>query len=109
GSAVFMMLDNKGAPQLASLRSRMAAFFARISYALYLVHGPVLILTFLAVRASPEIQTAGGLLLTACAFAISVAICWASYLFIEGPLIRMAHQRFRYVGSNVQAYGFSAR
>lgn len=109
GSAVFTVLDNSGARSLALLRSRAAAFFARISYALYLVHGPALILTFLAVRASPTIHTASGVLLTICAFAISVAICWASYLFVEGPLIRMAHQRFRYVGPTARAHGFSAR
>jgi len=107
GSAVFMVLDNKGAPQLALLRSRAAAFVAHISYALYLVHSPVLILTFLAARSAPTVESASGVLLTACAFAVSVAICWASYLFIEGPLIRMAHERFRY--SKAQAYGFSAR
>ena len=43
GSTVFMVLDHRGAPQLAFLRSRPAAFFARISYALYLTHGYVLI------------------------------------------------------------------
>ena len=36
GSMVFMVLEGKSAPQLAFLRSRFAAFFARISYALYL-------------------------------------------------------------------------
>ena len=38
GSMVFMVLERKGAPQLVFLRSRFAAFFARISYALYLTH-----------------------------------------------------------------------
>jgi len=31
-----------------------------------------------------------------CAFAISVAICAASYRLIEGPLIASAHQKFRF-------------
>jgi peptidoglycan/LPS O-acetylase OafA/YrhL len=109
GLAVFMVLDNKGARPLALLRSRAAAFLARISYALYLVHGPVLILTFLAAHLSPTVHTASGVLLTACAFAISIAICSASYLLVERPFIRIAHERFRYVGSKAKAYGFSAR
>ncbi len=48
GSMLFMVLDRRGAPQLAFLRSAPAAFFARISYALYLTHGCVLTLIFLA-------------------------------------------------------------
>jgi peptidoglycan/LPS O-acetylase OafA/YrhL len=96
GSTLFMVLECRGAPQLAFLRSRFAAFFARISYALYLTHGYVLILVFLAAGFSPTILTWRGAALTICAFAISVAICTASYLLIEGPLIRMAHRKFSF-------------
>jgi peptidoglycan/LPS O-acetylase OafA/YrhL len=42
------------------------------------------------------ILTWRGATLTACTFLISVAICAASYRFIEGPLIRIAHRKFRY-------------
>jgi peptidoglycan/LPS O-acetylase OafA/YrhL len=96
GSVVFMVLDHRGAPQLAFLRSRSAAFFARISYALYLTHGYVLTLVFLAAGYGSTILTSRGAALTACAFAISVAICSASYRLIEGPLIRMAHRKFSF-------------
>jgi len=96
GSTVFMVLDRKGAPQLAFLRSRPAAFFARISYALYLTHGYVLILVFLAAKSSPAVATWHGVALAILAFAISIAICVASYRFIEGPLIRMAHRKFTF-------------
>jgi peptidoglycan/LPS O-acetylase OafA/YrhL len=96
GSTVFMVLDRKGAPQLAFLRSRAAAFLARISYALYLTHGYVLILVFLAAKSSATVATWQGAALTILAFAISIAICVASYRFIEGPLIRMAHRKFNF-------------
>ena len=97
GSMVFMVLDRKRAPQLAWLRSGFAAFFARISYALYLTHGYVLILVFLAAGHDRHgILTWRGAALTLCAFAISVAICAASYRFIEGPLIKSAHRRFSF-------------
>lgn len=96
GSTVFMVLDHRGAPQLAFLRSRPAAFFASISYALYLTHGYVLILVFLAAKSSPTVVTWHGAALTILAFAISIAICVASYRFIEGPLIRMAHRKFTF-------------
>ena len=100
GSMVFMVLDRRGASQLALLRSRFAAFFARISYALYLTHGYVLILVFLAAGYNQHgILTWQGIALTLCAFAISIALCAASYRFIEGPLIRRAHQKFSFGGA----------
>jgi peptidoglycan/LPS O-acetylase OafA/YrhL len=96
GSMVFMVLDRRGAPQFGFLRSGFAAFFARISYALYLTHGCVLILVFLAARTGRTILGWKGDALTICAFAISVAICAASYTLIEGPLVRMAHRKFNF-------------
>jgi peptidoglycan/LPS O-acetylase OafA/YrhL len=96
GSIVFMALDQRDKPWLAFLRSGPAAFFARISYALYLTHGSVLVLVFLAARSGHTILTWQGAALTVCAFALSVAICAASYRLVEGPLIAMAHQRFSF-------------
>jgi peptidoglycan/LPS O-acetylase OafA/YrhL len=97
GSMVFLVLDRRGAPQFAFLRGRFAGFFARISYALYLTHGSVLILVFLVAKYNLHtILTWEGAALTVCAFAISVSICSASYRFIEAPLIKMAHRKFRF-------------
>ena len=97
GSMVFMVLDHRGAPRLAFLRSAPAAFFARISYALYLNHTGVLIMVFLAAGSdSRTILSWRGAALTAFALAISVSICAISYRFIEGPLIRMGHRKFRF-------------
>jgi peptidoglycan/LPS O-acetylase OafA/YrhL len=45
---------------------------------------------------SHTILTWRGAALTLCAFAISVAICAASYRLIEGPLIRMAHRKLTF-------------
>jgi peptidoglycan/LPS O-acetylase OafA/YrhL len=103
GSAVFMVLENRGSPSLALLRSRAAEFFARISYALYLVHINVLILVFLVFRTDRSIETLQGAALTAFALAISVLVCFASYRFFEGPLIRMAHQNYRFEDSSGNA------
>jgi peptidoglycan/LPS O-acetylase OafA/YrhL len=102
GSTVFMVLDQRDKPQrdkpwLAFLRSRLAAFFARISYALYLTHTSVLVLVFSAVKYHESTMlTWHGTALLICAFALSVAICAASYRLIEGPLIAMAHQKFSF-------------
>jgi peptidoglycan/LPS O-acetylase OafA/YrhL len=97
GSTVFMVLDQRDKPWLAFLRSGLAAFFARISYALYLTHTSVLILIFSAVRYhEPTMLTWHGTALMICAFGVSVAICAASYRLIEGPLIAMAHRKFSF-------------
>jgi peptidoglycan/LPS O-acetylase OafA/YrhL len=96
GSAVLMVLESAGSPALAVLRSPMAEFFARISYALYLVHINVLIFVFLVFRTDRSIATLQGAVLTVLALAISVAICFASYRFFEAPLIMMAHQKYRF-------------
>jgi peptidoglycan/LPS O-acetylase OafA/YrhL len=107
GSVVFMVLENEGSARLAFLRSRAAEFFARISYALYLVHINVLILVFLAFRTDRTIETLKGAALTALALALSVLICSASYRFFEGPLIRMAHRKFRFEADSRSAIGKS--
>jgi peptidoglycan/LPS O-acetylase OafA/YrhL len=103
GSAVFMVLESRGSPSLALLRSRGAEFFARISYALYLVHINVLIFVFLLFRTDRTIETPAGAALTAAALAISGLICFVSYRFFEGPLIRMAHQKYRFEDSSRDA------
>jgi peptidoglycan/LPS O-acetylase OafA/YrhL len=103
GSAVFMVLESRGSPSLALLRSRAAEFFARISYALYLVHINVLIFVFLVFRTDRTIETPAGAVLTAAALASSVLICFVSYRFFEGPLIRMAHQKYRFEDSSGKA------
>jgi peptidoglycan/LPS O-acetylase OafA/YrhL len=105
GSAVFVVLENKGAGPLTFLRSSVAEFFARISYALYLVHINVLILVFAVFRTDRTIETVAGVGLMAFASVISVLICFTSYRFFEGPLIRMAHRRFRFDDASRSAAG----
>ncbi|MEA2940904.1 MAG: hypothetical protein QOD09_1433 [Bradyrhizobium sp.] len=108
GSAVFMTLESKDLPSLALLRSPLAEFFARISYALYLVHINVLILVFWLFRANRTIETLQGAVLTALALAISVLICFASYRLFEAPLISMAHQKYRF-GDSPEKAGATSR
>ncbi len=96
GSTVFLTIEASGSRSLAFMRSEPAAFFARISYALYLVHVVVLQLVFGAVRSGQPVTTLEGAALTLLAFAISVGICAASYRFFEGPLTAMGHRLFSY-------------
>jgi peptidoglycan/LPS O-acetylase OafA/YrhL len=92
GSIVFTVLQLKGSRRLEFLRTRPAHFFAKISYALYLVHGNVLFLTFLAAGSASTVSTWKGASLTAMAFALSVALCAASFRFFEAPLIERGHR-----------------
>lgn len=97
GSVLFMTVDRAGRPETSYLRGVVAAFFARISYSLYLVHGPVLIVVFaLAARSAPTFALHEAAYLVILAFLLSIGICWLSYRLIERPLVKMAHQRFNY-------------
>jgi peptidoglycan/LPS O-acetylase OafA/YrhL len=82
GAIVFCVLQAKGMPELWFLRTNAATFFARISYALYLVHGNVLLITFMNIG-----DGAASVML---AFIVSVLLCAASYRYFEAPLIKMA-------------------
>ncbi|MBR0846712.1 acyltransferase [Bradyrhizobium diazoefficiens] len=96
GALLYTVLRRRGTPSFAVLRSRAAMFFARISYALYLVHVCVSLLIAIALKASRDVSTWQGLAVAICAFALSVAICWLSARFFEVPLVRFAHRHFRY-------------
>jgi peptidoglycan/LPS O-acetylase OafA/YrhL len=96
GSIVFGVLQAQGSPRLAFLRGSVSAFFARISYSLYLAHTNVLLLTLLAFGYPRNAYAPTGAGLTALAFAISILICTASYRFFEAPLLQLAHRRFTF-------------
>lgn len=88
GSMISLVLGLQGSAALQFLRCGILSFFARISYALYLVHVNVLFLTFLALGyRGHDVTTWTGVLLTALSFAISVAICGISYRYFELPIM----------------------
>ena len=97
GSLLFMTLQNTGAGRLAFLRGKPAEFFARISYALYLVHTSVLLALSILSGVSRDVSTWSGRLLAVSAFALSVGICWLSFRLFEQRLIGFAHRRFVYL------------
>lgn len=103
GSTVFTVLENRNSAALAVLRSRVAEFFARISYALYLVHINVLIIVFWMFRGQPTINSIQGAALTASALAMSALICFLSYRYFERPLIRTGHRIYRFDDASANA------
>ena len=96
GSLLFMTLQNAGAERLAFLRSTPAEFFARISYALYLVHTSILLALSMLLGVSRDVSAWPGRWLAFAAFGLSVALCWLSFKFLEQRLIGFAHRRFVY-------------
>jgi peptidoglycan/LPS O-acetylase OafA/YrhL len=81
GSLLFLTLPNAGAQRLAFLRGKPAEFFARISYALYLVHTSILLFLSILLGVSRDVSTWPGRWLAFAAFLLSVALCWLSFKF----------------------------
>jgi peptidoglycan/LPS O-acetylase OafA/YrhL len=98
GSIVFTVLRLKSSARFAFLRTGAAEFFAKISYGLYLVHGNVLALTFMAFGLQHTVSTGRGAILTVVSFIISITVCAGSYRFLEAPMIARGHSR-RHVGT----------
>jgi peptidoglycan/LPS O-acetylase OafA/YrhL len=96
GSLVFVVLQNQGAGSLGLLRTRAGEFFARISYAFYLVHIVILDLVFIAVRTPYRPGSWSGIALIGLSFLISIAVCELSYRILEKPMIAFAHRKFKF-------------
>ena len=96
GLTLFLVLENKGAPFLAFLRSRVAAFFAKTSYAAYMIHHVVALVLFVEMKEPRTLTTLSGIAMTATAFALTFAICAVSYRYFEAPLIAFGHRRFSF-------------
>jgi peptidoglycan/LPS O-acetylase OafA/YrhL len=68
-------------------------FFGAISYGLYLIHQPIAgLMHGLLLDARPGITTVVSFLVTVMAFVLSVGISWLSWVWIEGPLVRLGHR-----------------
>lgn len=96
GSLLFMTLRNAGTSRLAFLRSKPAEFFAKTSYALYLVHTSVLLSLSIVSGISRDVSTWSGRAIAFSAFCISLGICWLSFELFEQRLTRFAHRHFVY-------------
>lgn len=99
GALLFTVLQRRGSPSLAVLRSRAARFFAGISYALYLVHVCVALLISLTFHLSRDVSTWQGVAVALSAFVLSALICAFSATYFELPLIRFSQRHFRYSGA----------
>jgi peptidoglycan/LPS O-acetylase OafA/YrhL len=96
GSLVFVVLRNQGTGYLSLLRTRTGEFFAKISYALYLVHIGILNLVFMAFRIPQGLDSWRGIALTGLSFLISIVVCELSSRLLERPMIEFAHRKFTF-------------
>ena len=78
--------------------ARWLGWLGAVSYCVYLIHEPVRIGLFLlfGLGNDPSITGLRTLLVTIAALAVTLAIAQASWLFLETPLIKRAHLRYRY-------------
>ena len=60
GTALFLILENRGSPKLKLLRSSAGAFFAKTSYAAYLTHHVIAYLTFVIADQPRTVTTLSG-------------------------------------------------
>ena len=81
----------------SALRWKWLGWIGTISYGLYLLHGQVLLVVYGALWPVPPIQikTAGDWATVLCSLALSVAICSASWIYFEKPLVQIGH-RWKY-------------
>ncbi len=101
GSASYILLVVSKCLSTKLLLTKPLRFFGSISYGMYLVHQPVLVLLHgFILGTSPDIETVPQLLLTLIAIAISVGIAWLSWTYFESKIVRYGH-RFKY-GSQPQ-------
>jgi peptidoglycan/LPS O-acetylase OafA/YrhL len=94
--ALFIVLENRGARSLQILRGPTAAFFAKTSYAAYMVHHVVIYILFAATGQARTVTTLAGLAITGIAIVLTFAICALSYRYFETPLIAFGHRKFSF-------------
>ena len=89
GTAAYILLVVTQMTSVRWLRSSTLRFFGSISYGLYLVHQPVLVLMHgFLLGTSPDIATVPQLGVTILAMLASVGIAWASWTYFESRFVR---------------------
>jgi peptidoglycan/LPS O-acetylase OafA/YrhL len=102
GSLIGLIVCSTGHPSLRILRDRRLSHLGRVSYGLYLYHGPVFVALYLLGR---RLGIGEPLWLEAVKLSTCVAIASLSWRYLEQPIIRW-RERFRY--SSAGEHGVSA-
>ena len=100
GAASFILALAHGAPEGWRFSGRRMGSMGMISYPLYLVHQPINgLLHGLILGGTPDIGTPAQGAVTMLALALSVALAYASWHYIEAPLLAWAKTKRRIVPS----------
>ena len=91
GAAAYVLALVLGAPEGRRLEGPVMGFFGAISYGLYLFHQPVAgLMHGLILGRRPDIDTAEGWAVSFAAVAVSIAAAWASWRWLEAPILKRA-------------------
>jgi peptidoglycan/LPS O-acetylase OafA/YrhL len=74
----------------------VAVFFAKTSYAAYMIHHVVIYILFAVTGEARTLTTLSGIAMTGIAVVLTFAICALSYRYFEMPLIAFGHRRFSF-------------
>ncbi len=95
-SAALVLLAVRGWWVLRPFRSAGWGFLGSISYGLYLIHQPVAgAMHGLVLGQGPDLGSVSQLAVTVAAMIASIGIAWASWRFLEDPLVRKS-RKYRY-------------
>lgn len=93
GTLVLIGVTQPGHVVTKFLQQRWLGFLGMISYAVYLIHFPLLVLVFWYFRrALPVMNNVGDLGLCALTLAASLLLATASYYFYEKPWLKVGHR-----------------
>ena len=88
--ASYVSLAARSSEILRLFRAARWQFFGSISYGLYLIHQPVAgVMHGLILGGRPDIGSLPQLAVTMAGLGTSIGLAWASWRFLEGPLVRL--------------------
>lgn len=96
GSASYILLIVSKNASGKLLLSKPLRFFGSISYGLYLVHQPMLVMMHgFILGTRPDVETMPQILTTLTAIPLSVGVAWLSWTFFESKIVGYGHN-FKY-------------
>lgn len=102
---MILLLVNPGRPLRILFGNRILARLGNYSYAIYVLHYGIFGLCHYAFfHAAPDVHDLPTLAVTLLALAITLVLAAASWRFLERPLIRRGHERYRYAQPDRSTY-----
>lgn len=94
GAAAYILALALGAPEGRRLSGPVTGFLGTISYSLYLYHQPIAgLMHGLILGRRPDIDSPAAVAVTFAAVAVSIGAAWASWRWLEAPILTWARSR----------------